>query len=90
LFLLACGAARRRARCRRPSAASRAAPSARDAPRQRRLDELQVKGAVYVTTPDGTTRRVRAYGATRGEAADKLIEKLSDITPTPLTPRTRR
>lgn len=36
------------------------------------------EGAGYVLTADGTTKRVRVYGATRKEAADKLAERLAD------------
>ena len=36
------------------------------------------EGAGYVLTTDGASKRVRVYGATRKEAADKLAEKLAD------------
>ncbi|GIF09828.1 tyrosine-type recombinase/integrase [Actinoplanes siamensis] len=47
------------------------------------------EGAGYVLTTDGTSKRVRVYGATRKQAADKLTEKLADShhgRPTPVTP----
>ncbi|MBT8228239.1 MAG: site-specific integrase [Dactylosporangium sp.] len=36
------------------------------------------EGAGYVLAADGTSKRVRVYGATRKEAADKLAERLAD------------
>ncbi|MDM4721026.1 tyrosine-type recombinase/integrase [Micromonospora sp. WMMA1363] len=36
------------------------------------------EGAGYVQAADGSSRRVRVYGATRKEAADKLAVKLAD------------
>ncbi|SRR6266536_2421763 len=36
------------------------------------------EGAGYVLAADGSSKRVRVYGATRKEAADKLAEKLAD------------
>jgi hypothetical protein len=35
-------------------------------------------GAAYVTTTDGTTRRVHVYGDTHREAFDKLAAKIAD------------
>lgn len=36
------------------------------------------EGAGYVLTADGASKRLRVYGATRKEAADKLAKKLAD------------
>ncbi|CAM5632984.1 Site-specific integrase OS=Streptomyces tendae OX=1932 GN=GUR47_26175 PE=4 SV=1 [Streptomyces tendae] len=36
------------------------------------------EAAGYVLAADGTRKRVRVYGTTRREAADKLTEKISD------------
>jgi integrase len=47
------------------------------------------EGAGYVQAADGTSRRVRVYGATRKQAADKLTEKLADShhgRPAPVDP----
>jgi len=47
------------------------------------------EGAGYVLTSDGTSRRVRVYGATRKQAADKLTENLADShhgRPAPVNP----
>jgi hypothetical protein len=49
------------------------------------------EGAGYVLTTDGTSERVRVYGATRKQAADKLTEKLADSQhdrPTPVNSNT--
>ena len=47
------------------------------------------EGAGYVQAADGTTKRVRVYGTTRKQAADKLTEKLADShhgRPAPVNP----
>src|SRR5436309_3516542 len=36
------------------------------------------EGAGYVLTADGASKRVRVYGGSRKEAADKLADKLAD------------
>ncbi|MEU8252250.1 tyrosine-type recombinase/integrase [Nonomuraea sp. NPDC048916] len=36
------------------------------------------EGAAYVPTTDGQARRIRVYGKTRREAADKLTKKIND------------
>lgn len=49
------------------------------------------EGAGYVLTADGASKRVRVYGATRKQAADKLTEKLADShhgRPAPVNPNT--
>ena len=35
-------------------------------------------GAAYVTTTDGTTKRIHVYGDTHREASDKLAAKIAD------------
>lgn len=36
------------------------------------------EAAGYVLAADGARKRVRVYGRTRKEAADKLVEKIAD------------